>query len=119
MLEHIRANLLDAQTALSRFLTNDEALRSIESAASLLIKTLEQKGKIYSCGNGGSMCDAMHFAEELTGRFRKNRAGIAAIAISDPSHISCVANDFGYEQVFARDVESHARTRDTLLAVST
>ena len=119
MLEQIRANLLDAQTALSRLLTNDQALRSIESAAALLIKTLEQTGKIYSCGNGGSMCDAMHFAEELTGRFRKNRAGIAAIAISDPSHISCVANDFGYEQVFSRYIESHSRAGDSLVAIST
>jgi D-sedoheptulose 7-phosphate isomerase len=119
MLEHIRASLLEAQTALSRFLANDEALRCIEGAADLLIKTLEQKGRIYSCGNGGSMCDAMHFAEELTGRFRKNRAGIAATAISDPSHISCVANDFGYEHVFARYVESHARAGDALLAIST
>jgi D-sedoheptulose 7-phosphate isomerase len=82
-------------------------------------ETLQAKGRIFSCGNGGSMCDAMHFAEELTGRYRKDRPGLSAIAISDPSHLACVANDFGYNQVFSRYIESHGRKGDVLLAIST
>ena len=65
------------------------------------------------------MCDAMHFAEELTGRYRRNRPGIAAVSISDPSHISCVANDFGYDFIFSRYIESHGREGDVLIAIST
>jgi len=85
----------------------------------LLIASFENKGKAFSCGNGGSMCDAMHFAEELTGRYRNNRPGIAAVSISDPSHISCVANDFGYNFIFSRYIESHGREGDVLIAIST
>ena len=76
-------------------------------------------GRVFSCGNGGSMCDAMHLAEELSGRFRGNRKGLPAQAISDPGHLSCVANDFGYDAVFARYLESHARAGDVLVAIST
>ncbi|MCP5821393.1 SIS domain-containing protein, partial [Klebsiella pneumoniae] len=75
--------------------------------------------KVMSCGNGGSHCDAMHFAEELTGRYRENRPGYPAIAISDVSHLSCVSNDFGYEYVFSRFVESVGREGDVLLGIST
>ena len=85
----------------------------------MLADTFAAGGRAYSCGNGGSMCDAMHFAEELTGRFRDNRPGYAAMAIADPSHLSCVGNDYGYEQVFARFVEAHGRAGDVLLAIST
>ncbi len=85
----------------------------------LLADTFAAGGRAYSCGNGGSMCDAMHFAEELTGRFRDNRPGYAALAISDASHLSCVGNDYGYEQVFARFIEAHGRAGDVLLAIST
>jgi D-sedoheptulose 7-phosphate isomerase len=77
------------------------------------------KGRIFSCGNGGSMCDAMHFAEELTGRYRNDRPAIAAIAISDPSHIACVGNDYGYQFIFSRYLEAHGRAGDVLLAIST
>ena len=72
-----------------------------------------------ACGNGGSMCDAMHFAEEWTGRFQKNRAALPAIAFSDPGQLSCIANDFGYEQVFARYVEALGNEGDVLVAIST
>ncbi|MFT4635160.1 MAG: D-sedoheptulose 7-phosphate isomerase [Arenicella sp.] len=84
-----------------------------------MIENLGNNGTVFSCGNGGSMCDAMHFAEELTGRYRKNRKGHAAVSISDPSHISCVANDFGYEYIFSRYLESHGSTGDALIAIST
>ncbi|MCO6057767.1 D-sedoheptulose 7-phosphate isomerase [Pseudomonas sp. MOB-449] len=119
MLSHIRNSLEEARTALDHFIANEQALKSIERAAELLIESFENKGKAFSCGNGGSMCDAMHFAEELTGRYRKNRPGIAAVSISDASHISCVANDFGYDYIFSRYVESHGRAGDVLIAIST
>ena len=80
---------------------------------------LKAGNKIISCGNGGSMCDAMHFAEELSGRFRNNRRGLAALSISDPSHISCVANDFGYDFVFSRYIEAIGQSGDVLLGIST
>jgi D-sedoheptulose 7-phosphate isomerase len=117
--EVVRATLLAARQALDELLNNDTTLARIEQAARGLIGTLEAKGRVFSCGNGGSMCDAMHFAEEMTGRFRNNRPGLAAIAISDASHLSCVANDFGYDSVFSRYVESHGRPGDALVAIST
>ncbi|MFI8481302.1 D-sedoheptulose 7-phosphate isomerase [Pseudomonas sp. NPDC078700] len=119
MIEHIRNSLLEAQSALDNFINNEQTLHNIERAAQMLVDSFEQKGKAFSCGNGGSMCDAMHFAEELTGRYRGNRPGIAAVSISDASHISCVANDFGYEYIFSRYIESHGREGDVLLAFST
>lgn len=119
MLEHIRNSLQEAQRALDDFLNDEQTLRNIEQAAELLLASFAKRGKVFSCGNGGSMCDAMHFAEELTGRYRKNRPGIAALSISDPSHISCVANDFGYDFIFSRYIEAHGRAGDVLLAIST
>ncbi|KAB0548827.1 D-sedoheptulose 7-phosphate isomerase [Pseudomonas argentinensis] len=119
MIEHIRNSLLEAQRALEAFIGSEQTLANIERAGDLLVSSFEARGKVFSCGNGGSMCDAMHFAEELTGRYRKNRPGIAAVSISDASHISCVANDFGYDHIFSRYVESHGREGDVLLAIST
>jgi D-sedoheptulose 7-phosphate isomerase len=119
MIEHIRNSLVEAQATLDQFLQDDRSLECVANAAGILVMAFRQSGKAFSCGNGGSMCDAMHFAEEFTGRFRLNRPGIAAIAISDPTHMTCVANDFGYDQVFARYVESHGRRNDVLLAIST
>ena len=115
----IRHELEEARVVLSRFLDDDANLESIDLAARLLSESFKAGGKVLSCGNGGSHCDAMHFAEELTGRFRDNRPGYAAIAISDPSHISCVSNDFGYEYVFSRYVEAVGREGDVLLGIST
>ncbi|MEO2217343.1 D-sedoheptulose 7-phosphate isomerase [Chromobacterium vaccinii] len=119
MQDHIRASLGEAKTALDNLLANPQALASVEAAAQAIIGALESGGRVFSCGNGGSMCDAMHFAEELTGRYRDNRRGMAAIAISDPSHISCVGNDYGYDEIFARYLESHARAGDVLIGLST
>ncbi len=84
-----------------------------------MVQCLQQGGKIISCGNGGSMCDAMHFAEELTGRYRNNRPSIAAISISDPSHITCVGNDYGFDFIFSRFVEGVGKKGDILLGIST
>ncbi|MBM5571489.1 MULTISPECIES: D-sedoheptulose 7-phosphate isomerase [Deefgea] len=119
MKQFISASLLEAHTALSQLMNNADALAQIEAAGQILIESLEQGGRLFSCGNGGSMCDAMHFAEELTGRYRKDRRGLPAVAISDASHMSCVANDFGYDFVFSRYIESHARNGDVLIAIST
>jgi D-sedoheptulose 7-phosphate isomerase len=91
----------------------------IETAGDLMVTALANRKKIISCGNGGSMCDAMHFAEELSGRYRDNRRALAAISISDPSHLSCVANDYGYEFVFSRYLEAVGQEGDVLLAIST
>jgi D-sedoheptulose 7-phosphate isomerase len=115
----IKSDLLEAQKALNDFISDERNIKSISDAAELMTKALKHGGKIISCGNGGSMCDAMHFAEELTGRFREDRKPLAAISISDPSHISCVANDYGYEMVFARYIEAIGKKGDVLLAIST
>lgn len=114
----IRQNFEEAQSILDEFLKSDN-LEKISKAAQLMVQSVENSGKIISCGNGGSMCDAMHFAEELTGRFRNNRKPIAALSISDPSHISCVGNDYGYDFIFSRYVEAIGNENDVLLAIST
>ncbi|ASS47822.1 MAG: phosphoheptose isomerase [Candidatus Fluviicola riflensis] len=98
---------------------NEANYKLIESAGNLMVASIANNGKIISCGNGGSMCDAMHFAEELTGRYRNDRPGIAALSISDPSHLSCVANDYGYDFVFSRFIESVGQPGDVLLGIST
>ncbi|MBR9857304.1 MAG: D-sedoheptulose 7-phosphate isomerase [Gammaproteobacteria bacterium] len=115
----IRSELTDAAEVLNRFLADDANIKAIEQAAKLLADSFKAGGKVLSCGNGGSHCDAMHFAEELTGRYRENRPGYPAIAISDPSHLSCVANDFGYEYVFSRYLEAVGREGDVLFGLST
>ncbi len=119
MRETILSALKDAQSVLAALISDESALASTENAAALLVKTFEGGGRVYACGNGGSMSDAMHFAEELTGRFRHNRKGLPAQAISDVGHLTCVANDFGYEQVFSRYLDAHGRAGDCLLAIST
>ncbi|MFN5889083.1 MAG: SIS domain-containing protein, partial [Bacteroidota bacterium] len=98
----IKQHFLEAQEILMQFLNDEQQIQNISLAAEAMITAIENGGKILSCGNGGSHCDAMHFAEELTGRYRNNRPGIAAIAIADPSHISCVGNDYGYDFIFSR-----------------
>lgn len=115
----IHAHFAEAMQTLQRFMDDATQMNHIERASQAMIQAIQQDGKILSCGNGGSHCDAMHFAEELTGRYRENRPGIAAIAISDVSHISCVGNDYGYDQVFSRYVEAVGRKGDVLLAIST
>jgi len=117
-LSAIRQNFDEAQAVLSAFAT-EANFEAIERAGELMVSSLKAGGKIISCGNGGSMCDAMHFAEELSGRYRDNRPAIAALSLSDPSHLTCVGNDYGFEQVFSRGVEALGRPGDVLLAIST
>ena len=116
---HVKAALADAAAALARLSADAQAIQTIAGAGHALAQSFAQGGRAFSCGNGGSMADAIHFAEELSGRFRRDRRGYAAAAISDPGHLTCVANDFGYEAVFARYVESHGRRGDCLVAIST
>lgn len=115
----INQELQEAQTVLDRFLNDPVQVEKIEAAAALMAAAILKNGKIISCGNGGSHCDAMHFAEELTGRYRDNRRALPAIAISDVSHLSCVSNDYGYEFVFSRYVEALGQPGDVLLGLST
>ena len=119
MINYIKASLKEAQSALDNLLSDKATLSIMASAADLLIKTLDAGHRIYSCGNGGSMCDAMHFAEELTGRYRRDRRAYPAVSISDPSHLTCVANDFGYDYIFSRYLEGHGQKGDVLVAIST
>ena len=112
----IKKQFEEAQLILNQF-QNAENFEKIEAGIEMMCTALKAGNKIISCGNGGSMCDAMHFAEELSGRFRTNRRGLAAVSISDPSHISCVANDFGYDFVFSRYIEALGQSGDVLLII--
>lgn len=115
----IRASFDEALATLQAFLADPEGLASVRRFAAAAAGTLRRGGRLLSCGNGGSMCDAMHFAEEWTGRFRQDRAALPAIAFSDPSQLTCIANDFGFDEVFARQVEALGSEGDLLVAIST
>lgn len=117
--ERIEGHFSEAASVLENFRADGRNLDAVRRAGDLMVAALKAGGKLISCGNGGSMCDAMHFAEELTGKFRDDRPPIAAISISDPSHLSCVGNDHGFEQVFARFVQANGKPGDVLLAIST
>ena len=109
----------EALSVLEAFMADKDNFLRIETAGILMSESLKNGNKIISCGNGGSMSDAMHFAEELSGSFSKKRKALAAVSISDPSHITCVANDFGYDQIFSRYIEALGKEGDVLLAIST
>lgn len=119
MADNIRQHFEEARSVLDHFLSNDRALSAVAEAGAIMAEAVASGHKIISCGNGGSMCDAMHFAEELTGRYRGDRPSIAALSISDPSHISCVGNDYGFEFIFSRFVEGVGQKGDVLLGIST
>ena len=109
----------DAYKVLAEFYQNPEQIKKCNQMSQMLIETFNNGGNVFSCGNGGSHCDAMHFAEELTGRYREDRKALPAIAISDPSHISCVSNDFGYDAIFSRYIEGLGKEGDVLVGIST
>lgn len=119
LLDVIRKDFFEAQKILSDFISNEANFYAIESAAIKMFEAIKSGNKIISCGNGGSMSDAMHFAEELSGIYRHKRNALPAISISDPSYISCVANDLGYDYIFSRFIEGHGKSGDILLAIST
>jgi D-sedoheptulose 7-phosphate isomerase len=118
-IEQIKLDFNKAQHVLEDFISDPQTWIRLEQAGDLLVECLNSGGKIISCGNGGSMCDAMHFAEELTGRYCEDRKPLPAFAINDPSHITCVGNDVGFEQIFSRAVEALGKPGDVLLAIST
>lgn len=109
----------EAKTTFHTFLSDAANIQKVEQLSEKIFQTIQAGGKIISCGNGGSMCDAMHFAEELTGKFHKNRKALPAVSISDASHLSCVANDFGFDYVFSRYIEAVGNKEDLLLVLST
>jgi D-sedoheptulose 7-phosphate isomerase len=115
----IRASFEEAAATLRAFLDDPECLAGVRRFVAASTAALRAGKKLMACGNGGSMCDAMHFAEEWTGRFRRDRAALPAIAFSDPSQLTCIANDFGFDEVFARSVEAYGQPGDLLVALST
>lgn len=119
MTQQILQELREAQHTLEKFLADPQQIAAIEAAARTIADCINSGGKVISCGNGGSHCDAMHFAEELSGRYRDERRALPAIAISDPSHISCVSNDYGFEFIFSRFVEGLGQNGDVLFGLST
>lgn len=118
-IEVIKNNFLEAKQLLDQFINDEQNLQQVSAAGQLMVESIREGGKIISCGNGGSMCDAMHFAEEMTGRFRENRKALPAVSVADASHISCVGNDYGYDEIFSRYVDSLGKAEDVLLAIST
>lgn len=119
MIDQIKNNFSEAQRVLDEFIKNENNWIAFEKAGNIMVDALKSGHIIFSCGNGGSMCDAMHFAEELSGRFRNDRPAMAAIAISDASHITCVGNDYGFDHIFSRYVEGIGKPGDVLFAIST
>jgi len=119
ILHSIQNALLDAQDTLNQFIKNPNNSRIIAETATLIKEVIENKGKIFTCGNGGSLCDAVHFAEECTGKFRDNRQPLPVIALSDAGHITCTANDFGFEEIFSRPILALGHPGDLLIAIST
>lgn len=119
MMKSTRTHFEEAAELLARVLGSAAFFESVDAAGEALVKALRDGGKAISCGNGGSMCDAMHFAEELSGRYREDRPAFAAVCCSDASHLTCVGNDYGFDQVFARYVAALGRPGDVLLAIST
>jgi D-sedoheptulose 7-phosphate isomerase len=115
----IESNFIEAQKVLQQFIANPKNLDSIEAAGQIMASAIQAGNKVISCGNGGSMCDAIHFAEELSGRFRDDRKALAAVSISDAAHITCVGNDYGFDKIFSRYVEALGKSGDVLLAIST
>jgi D-sedoheptulose 7-phosphate isomerase len=115
----VRAAFEEAQATLAAFLADPACIDGVQKFVERAAATLQRGGLLMACGNGGSMCDAMHFAEEWTGRFRKDRAALPAIAFSDASQLTCIANDFGFDAVFARSVEAYGKPGDLLVAIST
>jgi D-sedoheptulose 7-phosphate isomerase len=119
MTDLFKSDFEEANKTLSEFIENKDNFVKLEKAGKIMISSIKSSGKIISCGNGGSMCDAMHFAEELSGRFRNDRPALPAISISDASHLTCAANDYGFESIFSRYIEGIGKTGDVLLALST
>jgi D-sedoheptulose 7-phosphate isomerase len=118
-MRHILDSLKESRAALEGFMADPAGLAGLSAMATILTATFRSGGQVIACGNGGSACDAIHFAEEFTGRYRKDRRPLPAISLADGAHLTCVANDYGFEEVFARGVAAYGRPGDSLLAIST
>jgi D-sedoheptulose 7-phosphate isomerase len=118
-LEVWQSTLSDAKKCLEEFISSKQSLELCSKFSEMLTQTVQGGGNVFTCGNGGSHCDSMHFAEELTGRYRKDRKPMGALALGDASHITCVANDFGFEYIFSRQLEGLGRKGDLLIGLST
>ena len=119
MLNELKKSFETAANLFKDFIENEDNFIKTANISELIARTFQNGGKILICGNGGSATDAMHFAEEFTGRFRKNRKALPVIALTDPSHITCVGNDFGFEEIFSRGVEAFGKKEDVLIGLST
>jgi len=119
MIENIRNSLKETAVNFASFLHDEENAEMIWNVSQAIAETFNKGSKVLICGNGGSSTDAMHFAEECTGRFRKDRKALPVISLTDPSHITCVGNDFGFEEIFARGVEAYGKSGDLLIGIST
>ena len=115
----IESSLTEARVSLDAFIADPGNLTRIQSMVDGLVECFLQGGKVLICGNGGSACDALHFAEECTGRFRKERKALPVIPLLESSHLTCVSNDYGFEHVFARGVEAYGKSGDILVGIST
>jgi D-sedoheptulose 7-phosphate isomerase len=118
-MNNFKEDFLEAKEVLEKFISDEGNFTALQAAGKIMVEAIQKGNKLISCGNGGSMSDAMHFAEELTGRFRDERPAIPAISISDPSHITCTANDYGFDEIFSRYIEALGNKGDVLLAIST
>lgn len=118
-MDKIKEHFQEAHQVLSSFMADEANFIKIKEAGDILSGSVNAGGKVLTCGNGGSMSDAMHFAEELTGRYRENRPPLAAISLADASHITCTANDYGFESIFSRMVDAVGKPEDVLFAIST
>jgi D-sedoheptulose 7-phosphate isomerase len=116
---HILLSFREAQDCLATFMADEKNLAQVEKFVDLLVATFQSGNKVYSAGNGGSHCDAMHFAEEWTGRYRKDRKPMPALAFSDVSHMTCTSNDYGFEHVFERMVDAFGGANDVFVAITT
>lgn len=114
-----KASLEESKVTIDNFLKTDGLFKKLNQFTQILCDTFKNSGTVFSCGNGGSHCDAMHFAEELTGRYRKERRPLGALALGDASHVTCVSNDYGFEHIFERQVLALARPGDALILLST
>ncbi len=119
MFNELKKSFETAANLTNDFIKNEENILQTVNISELIARTFQNGGKILICGNGGSATDAMHFAEEFTGKFRKNRKALPVIALTDPSHITCVGNDFGFEEIFSRGVEAFGKKEDVLIGLST
>jgi D-sedoheptulose 7-phosphate isomerase len=115
----MRASLEEGRRALDEFLSREGNVAAMTAMTSALAECFEAGNKVLICGNGGSACDALHFAEECTGRFRKERKALPALSLTEPAHLTCVANDYGWKEVFARGVEAYGKPGDVLVLLTT